>query len=50
MQAVEFKTNPIQLKNNIGKITIDYYSESSEEIKLIYMNKHYVEKLIEVSK
>ncbi|EQK42676.1 bacterial PH domain protein [[Clostridium] bifermentans ATCC 638] len=50
IQAVEFKTNPIQSKNNVGKITIDYYSESSEEIKLIYMNKNYVEKLIEASK
>lgn len=50
IQAVEFKTNPIQYKNNIGKITIDYYSESSEEIKLMYMNKNYVEKLIEASK
>ena len=47
IQAVEFKTNPIQSKNNVGKITIDYYSESSEEIKLMYMNKSYVEKLIE---
>lgn len=50
IQAVEFKTNPIQSKNNVGKITIDYYSESSEEIKLMYMNKNYVEKLIEASK
>ncbi|EQK41754.1 bacterial PH domain protein [[Clostridium] bifermentans ATCC 19299] len=50
IQAVEFKTNPIQYKNNVGKITIDYYSESSEEIKLMYMNKNYVEKLIEASK
>lgn len=50
IQAVEFKTNPIQFKNNVGKITIDYYSESSEEIKLMYMNKNYVEKLIEASK
>lgn len=50
IQAVEFKTNPIQAKNNVGKITIDYYSESSEEIKLMYMNKNYVEKLIEASK
>lgn len=50
IQAVEFKTNPIQSKNNVGKITIDYYSESSEEIKLMYMNKNYVEKLIEDSK
>lgn len=50
IQAVEFKTNPIQSKNNVGKITINYYSESSEEIKLMYMNKNYVEKLIEASK
>lgn len=50
IQAVEFKTNPIQSKNNVGKITIDYYSESSEEIKLMYMNKNYVDKLIEASK
>lgn len=50
IQAVEFKTNPIQSKKNVGKITIDYYSESSEEIKLMYMNKNYVEKLIEASK
>lgn len=50
IQAVELKTNPIQSKNNVGKITIDYYSESSEEIKLMYMNKNYVEKLIEASK
>ncbi|GAA0100725.1 hypothetical protein UT300012_14400 [Paraclostridium bifermentans] len=50
IQAVEFKTNPIQSKNNVGKITIDYYSESSEEIKLMYINKNYVEKLIEASK
>ncbi|GAA0713384.1 hypothetical protein GCM10008904_27620 [Paraclostridium ghonii] len=50
IQSVEFKTNPIQSKNNVGKITIDYYSELSEEIKIIYMNKHYVEQLIESSK
>lgn len=50
IQAVEFKTNPIQSKNNVGKITIDYYSELSEEIKIIYMNKHYVSQLIESSK
>ena len=46
IQAVGFNTNPIQEKNNIGKIVIDYYSENSEEIKLPYMNKNYVEVLL----
>lgn len=50
IQAVAFNTNPIQSKNNIGKITIDYYSEISEEIKLQYMDKQYVEKLVKASK
>lgn len=50
IQAVEFKTNPIQSKNNVGKITISYYSELSEEIKIVYMNKNYVSQLIESSK
>ena len=49
-QAVGFNTNPIQEKNNIGKIVIDYYSENSEEIKLPYMNKNYVEVLLNSSK
>ncbi|BDU94613.1 hypothetical protein SNUCP5_08070 [Clostridium perfringens A] len=50
IQAVGFNTNPIQEKNNIGKIVIDYYSENSEEIKLPYMNKNYVEVLLNSSK
>ncbi|MDM0945261.1 PH domain-containing protein [Clostridium perfringens] len=50
IQAVGFNTNPIQEKNNIGKIIIDYYSENSEEIKLSYMNKNYVEVLLNSSK
>ncbi|MBO3367037.1 PH domain-containing protein [Clostridium perfringens] len=50
IQAVGFNTNPIQEKNNIGKIAIDYYSENSEEIKLPYMNKNYVEVLLNSSK
>ena len=50
IQAVGFNTNPIQEKNNIGKIVIDYYSENSEEIKLPYMNKKYVEVLLNSSK
>ena len=50
IQAVGFNTNPIQEKNNIGKIVIDYYSENSEEIKLSYMNKNYVEVLLNSSK
>ena len=50
IQAVGFNTNPIQEKNNIGKIVIDYYSENSEEIKLPYMNKIYVEVLLNSSK
>ena len=50
IQAVGFNTNPIQEKNNIGKIVIDYYSENSEEIKLHYMNKNYVEVLLNSSK
>lgn len=50
IQAVGFNTNPIQEKNNIGKIIIDYYSENSEEIKLPYMNKNYVEVLLNSSK
>lgn len=50
IQAVGFNTNPIQEKNNIGKIIIDYYSENSEEIKLPYMNKNYVELLLNSSK
>ncbi|MGM8304670.1 PH domain-containing protein [Clostridium perfringens] len=50
IQAVGFNTNPIQEKNNIGKIVIDYYSENSEEIKLTYMNKNYVEVLLNSSK
>ncbi|MDK0862323.1 PH domain-containing protein [Clostridium perfringens] len=50
IQAVGFNTNPIQEKNNIGKIVIDYYSENSEEIKLPYMNKNYVEVLSNSSK
>lgn len=50
IQAVGFNTNPIQEKNNIGKIIIDYYSENSEEIKLPYMNKNYVEVLLNISK
>ncbi|HAT4125166.1 TPA: PH domain-containing protein [Clostridium perfringens] len=50
IQAVGFNTNPIQEKNNIGKIVIDYYSENSEEINLPYMNKNYVEVLINSSK
>ncbi|WP_221388323.1 PH domain-containing protein [Clostridium perfringens] len=50
IQAVVFNTNPIQEKNNIGKIVIDYYSENSEEIKLPYMNKNYVEVLLNSSK
>ncbi|EHK2348059.1 PH domain-containing protein [Clostridium perfringens] len=49
IQAVGFNTNPIQ-ENNIGKIVIDYYSENSEEIKLPYMNKNYVEVLLNSSK
>lgn len=50
IQAVGFNTNPIQEKNNIGKIVIDYYSENSEEINLPYMNKNYVEVLLNSSK
>ncbi|HFD8683200.1 PH domain-containing protein [Clostridium perfringens] len=50
IQAVGFNTNPIQEKNNIGKIVIDYYSENSEEINLPYMNKKYVEVLLNSSK
>lgn len=50
IQALGFNTNPIQEKNNIGKIVIDYYSENSEEIKLPYMNKNYVEVLLNSSK
>ncbi|HJF34458.1 MAG TPA: PH domain-containing protein [Clostridium perfringens] len=50
IQAVGFNTNPIQEKNNIGKIVIDYFSENSEEIKLPYMNKNYVEVLLNSSK
>ncbi|MDK0615439.1 PH domain-containing protein [Clostridium perfringens] len=50
IQAVGFNTNPIQEKNNIGKIVIDYYSENSEKIKLPYMNKNYVEVLLNSSK
>lgn len=50
IQAVGFNTNPIQEKNNIGKIVINYYSENSEEIKLPYMNKNYVEVLLNSSK
>ncbi|XZJ87623.1 PH domain-containing protein [Clostridium perfringens] len=50
IQAVGFNTNTIQEKNNIGKIVIDYYSENSEEIKLPYMNKNYVEVLLNSSK
>lgn len=50
IQAVGFNTNPIQEKNNIGKIVIDYYSENSEEINLPYMNKNYVEVLVNSSK
>lgn len=50
IQAVGFNTNPIQEKNDIGKIVIDYYSENSEEIKLPYMNKNYVEVLLNSSK
>lgn len=50
IQAVGFNTNPIQEKNDIGKIIIDYYSENSEEIKLPYMNKNYVEVLLNSSK
>lgn len=50
IQAVGFNTNPIQEKNNIGKIVIDYYSENSEEINLLYMNKKYVEVLLNSSK
>lgn len=50
IQAIGFNTNPIQEKNNIGKIVIDYYSENSEEIKLPYMNKNYVEVLLNSSK
>ncbi|EPZ9214958.1 PH domain-containing protein [Clostridium perfringens] len=50
IQAVGFNTNPIQEKNNMGKIVIDYYSENSEEIKLPYMNKNYVEVLLNSSK
>ena len=50
IQAVGFNTNPIQEKNNIGKIVIDYYSENSEEINLPYMNKNYVEVLLNISK
>ncbi|XZL75744.1 PH domain-containing protein [Clostridium perfringens] len=50
IQAVGFNTNPIQEKNNIGKIVIDYYSENSEEIKLPYMNKNYVGVLLNSSK
>lgn len=50
IQAVGFNTNPIQEKNNIGKIVIDYYSENSEEIKLPYMNKNYVEVVLNSSK
>ncbi|MGU8996751.1 PH domain-containing protein [Clostridium perfringens] len=50
IQAVGFNTNPIQEKNNIGKIVIDYYSENSEEIKLPYTNKNYVEVLLNSSK
>ncbi|PWX44192.1 hypothetical protein CYK89_07230 [Clostridium perfringens] len=50
IQAVGFNTNPIQEKNNIGKIVIDYYSENSEEIKLPYMNNNYVEVLLNSSK
>ena len=50
IQAVGFNTNPIKEKNNIGKIIIDYYSENSEEIKLPYMNKNYVEVLLNSSK
>ena len=46
IQAVEFKTNPIQERKNIGKIVINYYSENSEEIKLSYMDKNYVKKLL----
>ena len=44
------KQNYIQEKNNIGKIVIDYYSENSEEINLPYMNKKYVEVLLNSSK
>lgn len=50
IQAVGFNTNPIQEKNDIGKVIIDYYSENSEEIKLPYMNKNYVEVLLNSSK
>lgn len=50
IQAVGFNTNPIQEKNNIGKIVIDYYSENSEEINLPYMNRNYVEVLLNSSK
>ncbi|GAA0066658.1 hypothetical protein UT300002_14400 [Clostridium perfringens] len=50
IQAIGFNTNPIQEKNNIGKIVIDYYSENSEEINLPYMNKNYVEVLLNSSK
>ncbi|WP_150541450.1 PH domain-containing protein [Clostridium perfringens] len=50
IQALGFNTNPIQEKNNIGKIVIDYYSENSEEINLPYMNKNYVEVLLNSSK
>ncbi|PWX52033.1 PH domain-containing protein [Clostridium perfringens] len=50
IQAVGFNTNPIQEKNNIGKIVIDYYSENSEKINLPYMNKNYVEVLLNSSK
>ncbi|EOU2033048.1 hypothetical protein C4D34_04125 [Clostridium perfringens] len=50
IQAVGFNTNPIQEKNNIGKIVIDYYSENSEEINLPYVNKKYVEVLLNSSK
>ena len=50
IQAIGFNTNPIQEKNNIGKIVIDYYSENSDEIKLPYMNKNYVEVLLNSSK
>ncbi len=50
IQAVLFKTNPIQVRNGVGKITIDYYSEVSEEIELPYMKKEYIKELLRISK